>query len=300
MAPKKKKKAANPARGFATTSVASKNKTQSTEDTPQDASIPDTPKHQPESSHAEKSTAVEAQHTHTDQKDLLELSPEELERRLEDADLQNFLDRNSAKTHKESSRHANKLQTDCRLLRGHAQNLQSSYLLPQNSVARLVRLAAEDIEKGRSDAATGTLQTLPKGDDLVARLWKLQQMLDALGFPPQHIEGAFKHVLRFPPSDDEDSQIWALEKCIDWLGVNMPEIELPVFDTNTGKVLKLKAEGGHAGKFISHSLVRSIEWLASLHTGLSPYVLTWVTPTKTSKPKGYPTRVSLSINPGFL
>ena len=253
MAPKRKKKlAANPARGYATTSTASKIKTQvDDDDTSQNSSTSRTPQEQRQIPQSEP-PATERASPLDNRNSLAELSPEELEQRLEDADLQNFTENFATQTHKDSSRQVNKLQTDCRLLRGQAHNLQCQFLLPQKHVSKLLGLIVEDLDHGRTESTTTSTHILATGDDLISKLWKLQQTLSSLGFHSEDTEKALKYVLRFPPHQEGDrTQVWGLEICVDWLAVNVSEPDLPLYDRNTGKLLKPEAAQHQIRKSLS-------------------------------------------------
>ena len=99
MAGKKKKPAANPARGFATTSVASKPKPEATSSVePSGVNTPDTNATMPAAKDDDTTNTSSAQ----PERELHELSPEELEAQLEASELQQFVEQYAAKVRKEN------------------------------------------------------------------------------------------------------------------------------------------------------------------------------------------------------
>ena len=255
MAPKGKRKAPATNRGFATTSLPSKSKEQSAQATSADVSKTATPK-------VEESGAsiTEAQRSKQDAKandahvkDLHDLSPEELEQRLEDADAQRIVEKYGSKVARDSSRAVNELETDCRIKSAQAQGLQCQYSLPQRSLSRILQLAKEDVEAGRYhfEQESPTKVVALQGDGLVSRLWPLQKTLTALRFPSTQVDSAIKHLIRHPPAAGTDAQNWGIEQSIDWIALNTAEQNLPVFDVHSGKAIDFEAEQKLKGKHIS-------------------------------------------------
>lgn len=144
MAPKKRKPQ-NLARGFATTSIPSKSKTQPIDETSKNDSNPEAQTTSPSDSGVKTPEWMGNQNPESNWNapDLQQMTPEDLEQYLEDGEQQEFVVQYSAKVHRESARCVNKLQTDYRLLRGHAQNLNCRYMLPQSTVSQILRLARE-------------------------------------------------------------------------------------------------------------------------------------------------------------
>ncbi|KAL9086441.1 MAG: hypothetical protein Q9159_004153 [Coniocarpon cinnabarinum] len=241
MAPKgKKKKPSNPARGVATTSVPSKPKPTET----QDDSSPIAKSETAGKANEEKSSATlpsdglagpNVDNVEANAKEMHELSPEELEERLVDAELQHFVEQYSGKVSRDSSRQVNELETDCRLKRSQAQGLQCQYVLPERKLSMLLQLTCENLECGRHHFEFSTAGPMKQSGDLVAKLWTLQKTLKELSFGPELIEQAIKHVLRYPPSVDSDGRIWGLDYSTEWLAIMSAEQDLPVFDSRTGK-----------------------------------------------------------------
>lgn len=103
---------------------------------------------------------------------------------------------------------------------------------------------------GKWSSVYPVTESLPKGDDLVARLWKLEDTLQGLGFTEVQVEKVLKYILRFPPPEDADTQVWALERSLDWLALNESETALPIFDNHSGKPVKLDDGKDERGKSI--------------------------------------------------
>jgi ATP-dependent RNA helicase DHX29 len=171
MAGKKKKPAANPARGFATTSIASKPKPEKPEDAssvqPSGVNTPSTKAATPAAKNDDKvSEPVEGA-----ERELHELSPEELEAQFELSELQQFVEQYAGKVRKESSRHVSRLQTDKRLLRGQSDYMAVRDWLPQDLMQQIVEYATQ----GNNNEPSGaTKRILPKGDDLISKVWQLR------------------------------------------------------------------------------------------------------------------------------
>lgn len=238
-ASKKKKKApANPARGFATQSIASKPKVQ-TDSVSTSANETGKPSatSTPLEVEADTNDSVTKHAPTNGQRELHELSPEELEQRLEEAELQTIAEKLSPKSQKDAARYVSKLQTDCRLLRAQAQSL-STNLIPTEQIVQILDLAQEEVNLGRGNADESSLRSNAKiltEEDLTGRLWTLQRSLIALGFANERVDDALRYIVQHQTLPDYSGQLWGLEECLDWLVLNCAVEELPVFDAYTGK-----------------------------------------------------------------
>lgn len=196
MAGKKKKPAANPARGFATTSVASKPKPEKPEDAistePSGVNTPDTKTATPTTKQNGKTDAPKA----NTERGLHELSPEELEAQLEASELQQFIEQYAGKVRKESSRHVSRLQTDKRLLRGQSEYMTVRDWLPEELMQQIVEYATH----GNNESSVAKERTLPKGDELLSKVWQLRLSLFGLDIPAERVGDAMAHILSNPPS----------------------------------------------------------------------------------------------------
>ena len=232
---KKKKPAANPARGFATVSVPSKPKapepTASTPETPESTTAT------PESGQpAAPTTAVEAsqQSSETQPKDTQSLqnySPEELERHLEESQLQLLVEKYAAKCRNDAARHVTKLETERRLMRQQAASLNVFEWLPTEVLNRILGLA--EMEESELSPQPGAKRALSE-EDLYMRLWTLKEALVKLGFSEVKVDESLKHLLLYfagnpvPANKDRDF-LWNLDELLDWLALHCSPSELPSY-----------------------------------------------------------------------
>lgn len=235
-AKKKKKPAANPARGFATTSIASKPRPETSDEakaspststtlppnTKKDATPPST---KPDEQQPGKGTAG----TGTEH-----LSPEEFERQLEESELQLLVERHGQKTKRDAHRQRTRLETDRRLLRGQSDSVNSIKWLPQDLMDQIVNLIkAESRFAVSSLSSEGTSHgKMPSEEDMIARLWTLKQVLTAVDFPEQRIDSVIKHILDISPtiSSAAKDMVWGLEEALEWLARECEADELPVYE----------------------------------------------------------------------
>ncbi|KAB8345982.1 hypothetical protein FH972_023034 [Carpinus fangiana] len=241
---KKKKPASNPARGFATTSIASKPKPERGNDAPSTApaSGDATPSKGTETPATTGTQSTTVETSAPSERPMHELSPDELEQRLEEGELQAIVDKFATKSLRDATRHVTKIQTDCRLLRASATPVSWRGLLNETLTSEILALAQADAATGRLDSVEEPERRRLKEEDAVARLWTLRRTLLALGFSPQLVTDALKFVLRFPPEAETSGLVWGLDQCLDWLVLNAPESELPAYDSTTGKVRKVNED----------------------------------------------------------
>jgi ATP-dependent RNA helicase DHX29 len=240
---KKKKPAANPARGFATTSIQSKSKADETPPTDSaDASGIITPatKSDPQSGTGNHDTGSS---TTTLERELHELSPEELESQLETTELQQIVDNHSTKVRKEASRQASRLVTEKRLLRGNSEFLSVKAWLPDELMLEIQDLTvanAPDKEQSVTRPSAGT------GEDLIAKVWTLRSILVDLGFTLDMANEAVSHVLQHS-TDETQGLIWGIASALDWLGRHCEPEELSDYDTQPKKALRHATDDGIDG-----------------------------------------------------
>ena len=240
---KKKKPVVNPARGFATQSIASKPKPQKDEDAPKDshdATRKATPTEATESPDLGASTRPNNAATKSNDatKELHELSPEALEKRLEQAELESLVEKYSGRSQRDSSRLASKLQTECRLLRGQAQNISLRQHLPDELILQIIELAKDELSKVRrssNDRESRNAIFVPE-DDKICRVWTLKRTLASLGFSESRVTDAVDYLFENPKRILYHMQgpVWAFEDALDWLALTSSEDDLPVYDTLTG------------------------------------------------------------------
>ncbi|KAI1633335.1 P-loop containing nucleoside triphosphate hydrolase protein [Biscogniauxia mediterranea] len=237
---KKTKPAANPARGFATTSVASKPRVENAEPSPS-PNAPEGPKSSssalPSSSsssrdpNAPPSTTAHPQ----DQTKKDELSPEEFERQLEESELQLLVEKHASKVKRDALRQKSRLETDRRLLRGQAEALNTRKWLPQELMDHILDLIQAESRFSNSSLASDTTTAagkMPTEEDLTMRLWTLQQTLTAAAFPPDKTKAVVRHVLEIAPSISNTTKdnIWGLDEALDWLARECSRDELRDYD----------------------------------------------------------------------
>lgn len=245
MAPNKKKKkpASNPARGFATTSTASKSKYDEPKEIEGgvrlgivDANAPSTA--------AEDGMRAEYSSSREPEKALYELTPEELESQLEDSGLQLLVESHGEKTKKDISRQYSRLQTEKRLLRSQAEHLGIRQWLPPEIMQIITDLlqAQEDNNGHLSANLDSNKATMGLSeDDLLIKLWALKRLLPLLGFPEQRTDLALCHLLTTMNKSGSQSlssgkeSIWGLDECLAWLALDSEPADLPRFDAREGQ-----------------------------------------------------------------
>ena len=237
MAPNKKKKkaAANPARGFATTSSVSKSKVADIDVFDEEITTPviaaanqkqDVHQNQDDPAHKEK--------------ELSELTPERLEAQLEDSELQLFVEKYGPKSKKESTRHVSRLETERRLFRGQTEYLRISSWIPEE-IAELIlgHLESQKLNDGSPSVGTNPAKEIvPPPDDLVAKVWTLRRALEGLGFLKQPVQEAIGWLLASLQPIEQDSafsskdSLWGLEQCLDYLAISCNIDDLPGYDSH--------------------------------------------------------------------
>lgn len=247
MPPKKKKTkaAANPARGFATTSVASKPVTrlETAEENPTAAngkaaatSVPAAPDAKGSGAKPlDPSTAATDDQARgpaaTSQKP--DLTPEEFEKQLQESELQLLVEKHGQKVKRDAQRQKTRLETDRRLLRSQADTINTRKWLPQELMDHILDLIQAEHRFAASSLGTDTSAgKLPPEEDLTVRLWTLQQALTLAGFAEDKVGAVLRYILEIAPnmgSSAKDS-IWGLEEALDWLARECTKDELPAYD----------------------------------------------------------------------
>lgn len=231
MAPKRKNKkpASNPARGFATTSTASKAKA------PNEIAAEDTI-----SEIVLDGNGYVQQPRNKDapaDKELHQLSPEELEKQLEESDLNLFLETNSEKVKRDVARQVNKLQTEKRLVRIQAEVLHTRFWLPPEIVELILDavLVDQSIERQDHKILGVSKNDGLSEDDLSLKLWTLKQVLVQLGFPYGLCQEALQYLLPMlqEPTVRErlvgKDGIWGLDCCLDWMALHCTSQQAPSY-----------------------------------------------------------------------
>lgn len=233
---KKKKPAANPARGFATTSIASKVRQDETakSETPSEGAAENASTGTPASGTASTPALALSANT-AREREMHELSLEELEARLEESELQSIVDKYAAKSQRDASRCVAKMQTDLRVLRAQAQPLTLKPLLSETILKRLLGIGKQDLERSGLNAEEMATRKALQEEDAIGKLWTLQRVLIALGFRSDFAEQAMQFVLSCPLTNEEAGSVWGLEEALQWLSLYYDEADLPVFDASSGR-----------------------------------------------------------------
>ena len=237
---KKKKPSANPARGVATVSLPRRTK-EAENPTSSAVDMTETENGSP-ASPSVVAASTPAPVKADEERELHELSPEELEARLDESELQGLVDKFAAKSQRDASRQVGKLQAECRILRAQAQPLATRPLLSDLAIKQILDLAAKDLEERAVRVDQLSLRRALQEEEAIGRLWTLQRTLLGLGFHEQQIHAALRHVLKLSTISEDSGSVWGLEEAMDWLAVKYPAEELPSYDTTTGKSLMEKVE----------------------------------------------------------
>jgi ATP-dependent RNA helicase DHX29 len=222
---KKKKPASNPARGFATTSIASKPKVDAVDIEPDltTTKLPISIENQQVESTTSSSRIKSNENT---------LTPEEFEKQLESSELQVLVEKHALKSKREALRQKTRLETERRLLRAQAENLNTRKWLPPELMEEILDLVkAEGRFSGPSAESTNTLKHASE-EELTIRLWTLQQALVGAGFLEDKIIFALQYVLDISEkigTVNKDA-IWGMEESLDWLSRECSRGELPDYD----------------------------------------------------------------------
>lgn len=239
---KKKKPAANPARGFATVSLPSKPK-----DSPDqgDEAVPRTQKREdadPDGPVAFAASAGQEAQALPAEKRVEHMTPEELELHLEQSELQHLVDSHAARVKSDAARHLAKLENERRQLRQLSERTAITGLTEQ--LMQDVLSSASPILNGVKvlDRAKGTTVTAAE-DDLLLKLWTLREVLMQLQMPS--IDDALTHALttmRNGRISTADDYLPGLSDILMWYACTQDPTELP--DYETGRVKAASASEG--------------------------------------------------------
>lgn len=232
MAPgkKKKKPASNPARGFATTSIASKPKAETAG--PEQVPTPSTDPQVPLEANENKPTESSGLGSETTVAADKNLSPEEFEKQLEEEELQLYLDKHAQKSKRDALRQKTRLETDRRVLRGQADNLITRRWLPPELMEEILDLIqAEGRFAGQTNDNINTAKQVSE-EDLTVRLWTLQQTLAGSGFKEDKVVLALRYVLDISDkiSAGNKDAIWGMEESLEWLARECSREDLPDYE----------------------------------------------------------------------
>lgn len=225
---RKKKPASNPARGFATVSVPSKPKVaeSSTVSSTVESSVVVSEDEKP-------SKLAETQQPQSDsakEQSLQNLSPEELEKHFEEAELQILVDKYAWKSKNEAIRQVSRFETERRVLRSQANVLSLNEWIPQETQDHVLALVQKDQDH---------LETPPERDldaakeeELITRLWTLKDAIRGLGFSDNRIDSLLKYIITYYSglTNNSKSVNWNLEESLDWLALQCAPTELDPYD----------------------------------------------------------------------
>lgn len=236
---KKKKPASNPARGFATTSLPSKPRIESLESVP-------APEHDNaiDASNEERDSKFASHLAHGSSgtvisHELQSLSPEEFERQLEENELQGIVDKHAIKAKRDAARQVARLHTDRRLLRGQAETLITRKWLPPDLIDEILNVITVDNRPDQPPVEATPLQKPPTEEDLIIRLWVLQQTLNGAGFPDERVDQAIAYILSISEKVGNATKdtVWGLEESLEWLARDASKFELPDYENHSRKKL---------------------------------------------------------------
>lgn len=227
---KKKKPAANPARGFATTSVASKPKAEDVTDSA-DASDAGSAVTVPTSVASEDvKLAHDATQGGTKTAVAKQVTAEELEEQLERDDLQLLMEKVSRKVQRDASRQVVKVETDRRVLRTQAQPLYTRDCLPDELMLEVIELVKGDLfSESLAVPNPKPLSSSGFEDDAVTKLWTLRQALAELYISDIRIDATLRWICD-QSIQDEPMSIWGFEESLDYLAITDDGKDLPVYD----------------------------------------------------------------------
>lgn len=238
---KKKKPASNPARGFATVSIPSKPKSESTETfSTNTAESKSTPQSEPHPGRKEDIPQTAA--AYQTNPSLQSYLPEELEKHLEEAELQILVDKYATKCKSDAVRQATKLDTEKRVFRQQSVSLNLLEWLPIEAQDDILELASsEEHNYSTSNGRTASAKQAGSEEELYAKLWTLKETLLKLGFSESRTEEALKHVLLYfvdNPTSASRDVVWNLDESLEWLAMHSDKKDLPSYTQTTSRSQK--------------------------------------------------------------
>lgn len=238
---KKKKAVSNPARGFATVSVPSKPKPETSEPPSSTATeSKSTPQNEPQPPAPEVlSTGAGAPQADPS---LQNLSPEELEKHLEEAELQILVDKFAAKCRSDATRQASKLDTERRVFRQQSVSLSLLEWLPSELQDKILEIAdAEEHDYLTANGRNANPKQTGSEEDLYVKLWTLKETLLKLGFSDSRTEEALKHILTYfdgNPASASREVVWNLDESLEWLAMHSEKKDLPSYTQVNNRPIK--------------------------------------------------------------
>jgi ATP-dependent RNA helicase DHX29 len=227
MAPKKKRKAtSNPARGFATVSLPSKAKVDDalSESEPAPAYVGSVAQ-----SDSESRGTADVSQSLLEPSSFQDMTADQLEVHLEDAELENIVEKSAERVKSEAARQVARLETERRTLRAQAMPLETDDWLTEGLVEEILNLYQSSEVEHEGTRRLPQHDKEMQQDDLLVKLWTLQQVLRLLHIP--HEERVLKHVVSLTSDCNliPKDYIWGLEEALDWLALHASAEELPPY-----------------------------------------------------------------------
>ncbi|KAJ5151042.1 uncharacterized protein N7482_010294 [Penicillium canariense] len=169
-------------------------------------------------------------------------SPEELEKHLEEAELQILVDKYAAKCRSDAVRQATKLETERRVLRQQSVSLSLLEWLPTDIQNKILELAVAEEHDYLTSSAKGIgAKQAGSEEELYGKLWTLKETLLKLGFSVERTEEALKHVLTWfagNPVNAGRDVVWNLDEALEWLAMHNDSKDLPPYTQTNSRPQK--------------------------------------------------------------
>lgn len=217
---KKKKPAGNPARGFATTSVASKPKVDKEKAAVDAAPKESAPTPAKDSPTVPETATAAAKDEKTVKQDVTQ-TPEELEAQLERDELQLLVEKHAPKVRRESRRQVTKFETDRRVLRGQSHHMTVHEWISNDVLDTIISLAqTESNDSNRRQGQQQSLLKVMSEEEATSRLWTLSLTLREMGFTQEQLEPVLRWLCSDAGGIDATSPVWGLQEALEWLALD--------------------------------------------------------------------------------
>jgi ATP-dependent RNA helicase DHX29 len=244
---KKKKPASNPARGFATTSIASKPRAEISDPATGGDTLPKSDALSGSTTGGAGTTLAATSDVDTATKLPPQISLEDFEKQLDESELQSLVDKYSQKSKRDAARQVARLQTDRRLLRSQADSLNTRKWLPPELMEEILDVILVDGRSATHSAGQDNLSTQKSlsEEDLTIRLWIVQQTLEGAGFPKDKVRLAVDYILTISDKITANKDaVWGLEESLEWLARECSRDELPDYENSNKKSQASKFQTG--------------------------------------------------------
>lgn len=220
---KKKKPAGNPARGFATTSIASKPKVEKEKAAVEAAPKENAPVPSKDSPNIPQAAAPAIKQVEPLRQDISQ-TPDEFEAQLERDELQLLVEKHAAKVRRESRRQVTKFETDRRVLRAQSHHMTVHEWLPNEVLDTIISLAqTESNDSNRRQGQQQSLLKVMSEEDAMSKLWTLNLTLRDLGFSSEQTEPVLRWLCSDAGGVDATSAVWGLQESLEWLALDQCE-----------------------------------------------------------------------------